>query len=250
MRRLLGRHTDRSLRAHVEAMTAAQRLRRAQDEAAAARLDAEAARQTQSAFLSGLNHELRTPLNAITGFAGLLREKSSGEDQKSDEYLDHILHSADILLRRIDAILEAAAGVGAKVAPRGLADPVAILRRVLQEHASSLFVGKVNIEDGLPPTAMPSRDLYRLLQRAFGALTSEGPERRAVGLTVSPAGARGDEIEIRFSVLTGSTDLPNAVIRSLQSDAVRMGARLTSSSDRGTREIFVRLPALVGERAA
>lgn len=55
-------------------------------------------------FISNVSHEIRTPLNAIVGFTSLLQKRELElEDQK---YVGLIKQSSDILLKRIDEILD------------------------------------------------------------------------------------------------------------------------------------------------
>lgn len=227
-------------------------VRRAQREAASARRDARDAMQAKAAFLAGLNHELRTPLNAITGFAGLLRENADVTPDKREEYLEHILHSAGLLLGRIDAILEAAGKVG----PRGhddvrRTDPLPILRRLLQEHAGTLFVGKVEIAEELPQTALSSRDLYTVLQQTFQTLSSDDGQRQAIGLEVAPGGPGGKEVSIVFELLTNPDRIDQSGVRGLRAEIIRRGVRLDLERDHRDRTLVrLRLPASLQETAA
>jgi PAS domain S-box-containing protein len=56
----------------------------AEQEAAAARVEAERANEAKSEFLSRMSHELRTPLNAILGFGQLLEADQLGADQRDE----------------------------------------------------------------------------------------------------------------------------------------------------------------------
>jgi PAS domain S-box-containing protein len=72
-----------------------------------AKLEADAASQAKSLFLSKVSHELRTPLNAILGFGQIL-EQEIGEnlDKTHRSYLDDILQGGNQLLEMIEKILE------------------------------------------------------------------------------------------------------------------------------------------------
>ncbi len=61
----------------------------------------------KSAFLANMSHELRTPMNAIIAFSNFLREPNL-DDEKRNEYLDHITTAGDSLLRIIDDIIDIA----------------------------------------------------------------------------------------------------------------------------------------------
>ncbi|NNU15298.1 hypothetical protein HK107_03030 [Parvularcula sp. ZS-1/3] len=240
-----------SLRDYAQAFRAARRLREAEEDAAAAQIDAEQSGAAKAAFLSGLNHELRTPLNHITGFAGLLRENADVPREKREEYLDNILHSAGLLLKHIDSILEAASSAGAKGRPRPEgADPLPILKRVISEQSAKLFIGKVHIAEGLPISTVSSRDLYTALGRIFAAFVLEGGERRAIGLAVEPSEHDASLLTIRFRLLSGPGALPIRVLRSLKSDLIRHGLRFEEVRAGGFTDLVLSLPTEQMERAA
>ncbi len=75
---------------------------------AEARAKAETASRAKSEFLARMSHELRTPMNSILGFAQLLRlfdpDRLSAE--KRNEYVDHILGSANHLQALIEDVLD------------------------------------------------------------------------------------------------------------------------------------------------
>lgn len=240
-----------SLRDYAQAFRAARQLRDAEEEAAAAKFDAQQSSAAKAAFLSGLNHELRTPLNAITGFAGLLRENADVPQEKREEYLDNILYSAGLLLQHIDSILEAASSAGSRERPHpeGI-DPLPILKRVISEQSAHLFIGKVHIADQLPVSTVSSRDLYTALGRIFAAFVLEGGERRAIGLAVQPSEYDASFLTIRFRLLSGPGALPIRVLRSLKSDLVRHGLRFDEVRAGGFTDLVLSLPTEQMERAA
>ena len=70
-------------------------------------LEAQAASQAKSEFLSSVSHELRTPLTAIIGLAQLLQKKYYGAlNEKQAEYVQDILESSNHLLSLINDILD------------------------------------------------------------------------------------------------------------------------------------------------
>lgn len=72
------------------------------------KMEAEAANQAKSIFLSHMSHELRTPLNAIIGFSEILRAESFGPlgNPRYNEYASYILDSGTHLLGIINDVLE------------------------------------------------------------------------------------------------------------------------------------------------
>lgn len=70
---------------------------------------AEAASLAKSTFLTNMSHELRTPMHAILSFAGLGRQKASGDVApipKLRTYFEHIDESASRLMVLIDDLLD------------------------------------------------------------------------------------------------------------------------------------------------
>ena len=59
----------------------------------------------KSRFLSSVSHELRTPMNAILGFSNLLVDKDISGDKK-EEYMEHINHSSNSLLKIVDSMID------------------------------------------------------------------------------------------------------------------------------------------------
>ncbi|MBB1127099.1 response regulator [Thiospirillum jenense] len=69
-----------------------------------AKLNAEAASQAKSNFLSNISHEIRTPMNAILGYAHLLRRDPLTPRQT--EQLEHLTAASQRLLNIINNILD------------------------------------------------------------------------------------------------------------------------------------------------
>jgi len=221
---------DHLIHDYQEAYAARLALRRARREAAVAKAEASEAKAAKASFLSGLNHELRTPLNHITGFAGLLREADAlgVTSDKKAEYLDHILTAANTLLGQIDAILEAAGHTSKPEVPEEGTDAVPILKRLLQERSGDLFVGKVDIQEGLARTRLSERDVYQIVQAAFSALTSRTGERQPIGLTAKRQRGEGGEpvLRLSFTLLSSSHVLEADRLRELRSLLLKRDARM------------------------
>ncbi len=84
-------------------------LKAAKDAAESIALQAQAANQAKSKFLSHMSHELRTPLSAIIGFSDLLLRQSFGPlNEKQTGYIKMIDESGSHLLSLIDDLLDLA----------------------------------------------------------------------------------------------------------------------------------------------
>ena len=117
-----------------------------------ARLAAEAASNTKSAFLAHMSHEIRTPLTAIMGYAELLQHSQLSENERK-ESLDAVLRNGHNLVHLLDDILD--------------------LSKV---EAGQLRITRANfdlvecMEDSLKPLHRKSREKNLLLAMDFGSL--------------------------------------------------------------------------------
>jgi PAS domain S-box-containing protein len=84
------------------------RLKQVQEDLRRASLDAQAASQAKSRFLSSMSHELRTPLNAIYGFAQLieLEVQDKPEAKQEADYAREIVNASRHLTSLVDDILD------------------------------------------------------------------------------------------------------------------------------------------------
>ncbi|MDX1298460.1 MAG: ATP-binding protein [Pseudomonas sp.] len=84
------------------------RLKQVQEDLRRASLDAQAASQAKSRFLSSMSHELRTPLNAIYGFGQLieLEVQDKPEAKQEADYAREIINASRHLTSLVDDILD------------------------------------------------------------------------------------------------------------------------------------------------
>ena len=66
---------------------------------------AEEADKLKSVFLANMSHEIRTPMNAIIGFAGLLTENTTSENDRK-MYVEIIQNNSSTLLQLIEDIID------------------------------------------------------------------------------------------------------------------------------------------------
>lgn len=83
-------------------------LKRVQENLRQASLEAQAASQAKSRFMSSMTHELRTPLNAIQGFAQLLRmqQPNMAMHHEGPDYLEEILRASHHLTQLVGDVLD------------------------------------------------------------------------------------------------------------------------------------------------
>lgn len=114
------------------------------DELAEANIGLFESNRLKNEFLANVSHELRTPLNSIIGFAELLHELASAEeeaDPKRARYLRNILTSGRSLLEMINELLDMAkieAGrMEVNVEPTSVSDLVEGLARIMRPQAET-----------------------------------------------------------------------------------------------------------------
>ncbi len=83
-------------------------LQQAKDTAESAQRVAEAASRAKSAFLANISHELRTPLNGILGYAYILKQNLSANQDRQRDGLNIIEQSGNHLLTLLNDILDLA----------------------------------------------------------------------------------------------------------------------------------------------
>ncbi|MEM6928490.1 MAG: ATP-binding protein, partial [Myxococcota bacterium] len=138
---------DDAERARDDAERARDDAEQSRDDAERARLDAEVARdgarraqqlaehanQAKSVFLANMSHELRTPLNAIIGYAEMLEEEHTGQDDSVDD-LVRIRRAGRHLLSLINDVLDLAKiEAGRMTLELQRFDPKELMRQTIDE---------------------------------------------------------------------------------------------------------------------
>ncbi|MFA9438530.1 ATP-binding protein [Uliginosibacterium sp. sgz301328] len=121
-----------------------------------ARLEAETANRSKSAFLATISHEIRTPMNAILGLLELQLDREGPADKDS---LRLVRQSAQSLLRLISDILDFARIEAGKLnivlAPASLAEELARLSEIYSPLASERRIGlDIDVDEHVPPWLM------------------------------------------------------------------------------------------------
>ncbi len=115
-------------------------------------IKAESANRMKSDFLASMSHELRTPLNGIMGYAELLRDTTSGENQ---EFAGVILESSEHLLDLVNSILDLAKIESGKMELVLRPEPLrALIDKIVRNYqppaAKKGLALAVTFSDGLP----------------------------------------------------------------------------------------------------
>ena len=153
-----------------ERRAAHQALRRAKEEAEAARNLAEAASQAKSEFLATMSHELRTPLNAVIGFSQIMMSETLGPIG-SAQYRDYAkdIHDSGVhLLEIINDILDLSKAEAGKLELDedwvDVRDAVAAACRLIGPRAERAQLSVIaRIPPNLPPLWADERKLKQIL---------------------------------------------------------------------------------------
>jgi signal transduction histidine kinase len=188
------------LERRVRQRTAA--LERSNEQAIAARNEAERANRIKSKFLANMSHELRTPLNAILGFSEIIRLGVFGPvNDRYLEYVTDINSSAMDLLGLIDGLLDLAKIEAGKMI---LQEAEIDLRSLLGE-ALQMIAGtgqsrdkRMTLTCDLPEVTVIA-DPRLLKQVALNLLSNAAkftPEGGSIAVSVEVGGAG---VEVRFA---------------------------------------------------
>ncbi len=174
-----------------------EQLNQAEQDLRCALVDARAASDAKSRFISSMSHELRTPLNAITGFAQLLRLQQPAKQSEETDELGEILAASNHLSQLVNDILDLSS-LQVDATPL---EPEAIdLGQLLQDCASMLTPeirsAGLSLKLDLPGDALFAYTDKRRLRQILLNLISNAIKYNRSGGTISidlealPDGAR------------------------------------------------------------
>lgn len=138
-----------------------------EEELIKAREKAEEADRLKSAFLANMSHEIRTPMNGIMGFAGLLKNRETGEEAK-EKYVDIIIQSSNRLLAIINDVLDISkietGQMQINKAPCNISDLLNKLTDFYKPQAKELSIEcRCNFPENLPVIITDELRLYQIL---------------------------------------------------------------------------------------
>ena len=161
-------------------------------------------------FLANVSHELRTPLTSIIGFAELLREGSSSEqDPRHLRFAENILISGRILLEIINDLLDLAKIEANRVELRiesvSLPEVCGGLVDFMRPLADKRQIGvMLEAPDGLPAVFTDRGRLRQVLFNLMSNAIKFTPEKGRVWLRIE----RVDETHVRMAVQDTGPGIP------------------------------------------
>ena len=170
----------------------------------------------KSEFLANVSHELKTPLNSIIGFAELLEELATREenaDPKRRRYLGNIIESGRRLLEMISELLQMAkieAGrVELSIAPVSVIELLEGLRAIMRPQAGRKRIEiEVHAAADLPTIETDAGKLQQILFNFLSNAVKFSPDDSVVIIAAEswrrPDGATG----VRFRVTDHGPGIP------------------------------------------
>ena len=151
------RQKDALQRANRELSELLKELEEKSKQLEVARIRAEEANQTKSAFLANVSHELRTPLNSVIGFTNvMLKNKAQNLQAQEMTYLERILENGKHLLELIEDVLDLSRIEAGRMEIRRSSVSLEILiRETIAQMEGRLFGKEVRIITELPGPMKP-----------------------------------------------------------------------------------------------
>jgi signal transduction histidine kinase len=177
--------------------------RRAEQESAAGREQAEIANRTKTEFLANMSHELRTPLNSVLGLSEIMKDELFGSlgSERYRGYADDIYQSAKHLLDVITDILDISKIEAGKLSldedEVDVGAAVETCMRLMYLRASEAKISLVkNIAAGLPKIHADSRKVKQIVLNLLSNAVKFTPK----GGTVTVSAWLGDSREMCLTV--------------------------------------------------
>ncbi|HET7769657.1 MAG TPA: ATP-binding protein, partial [Chloroflexota bacterium] len=168
-----------------------------------ARAEAQEALAARDQFISIASHELRTPVTTIKGHAQMvLRAQSRGrlDDDRLRESLENVNAAADRLNTLVQDLLDVSRlRAGQLSLQLGKVEPAALIRSVLNRHASYLADGRrfsTKISSGLPTITADAGRLEQVLVNVLGNAAKYSERGSTIHVTAYPEEG-GVRIEVR-----------------------------------------------------
>lgn len=174
-------------------------LKHVQDDLRQASLEAQAASQAKSRFMSSVTHELRTPLNAIQGFAQLLRlQYPQTTEPQGTDYLEEILRASQHLTQLVGDVLD----WSSLQFDRPRLDFQAIPTTTLFAECAELVRNEANAQQltlilNADPTLAVRGEQRRLRQVLLNLLSNAIKYNRPAGRVILSAEARGEQVRLQ-----------------------------------------------------
>ncbi|MGL4944611.1 MAG: ATP-binding protein [Thermoguttaceae bacterium] len=193
------------LRKVKAAMAAVEEARHLAEESARAKGD----------FLANMSHEIRTPMNAILGMTYLLLQMDNNPKQK--DFLDKIIHSAQLLLRILNDILDFSKIEAGKLEIEQISFSIrkcleqieTLLRETAQKKGVALTL---RVADDVPDELIG--DPVRLGQIVMNLMTNAIKFTPKGGVTVTITAALPDEVPVeQRGVVAGNVFALHATVR-------------------------------------
>ena len=159
--------------------------RRSEIATKAAKVEADLASRSKSAFLATMSHELRTPLNSIIGFSDVIAGNKS--QPESAEYATHIAKSGRRMLAVVNDILDIskieAGSFQLNIAPSDIGDIVdSAVETMRDEVAEKHQVLDVRVPPGLPMLGVDHKRVRQILVNLLSNASKFTAERGRIVL--------------------------------------------------------------------
>ncbi len=216
----IGKKLDRG---YWDSMRSTRLLKRRAEELLIAREKAESADRAKGQFVAKVSHELRTPLNGLISTIGMMGR--TDDPAKRTKYLSIMSKSADMLLQRINEILDFSKMQAGKLELEPVAaDPSAAVAdavALMQDAAADKGL-KIQVDISRPDHAWVSIDEMRLTQVLLNLISNaiKFTQQGAIVVAFQQGEIENDSVSCRFAVTdTGigiASDAKDRIFRSFE----------------------------------